>query len=139
MRFEAAAARPQQPRRRKSTAPPLDNLPTELTSFIGRVTEIGEIAALVRSRRLVTLVGSGGVGKTRCALKVAANATDTFAEGVWLVELAPIATNSLVSNTIAQSLGIPVSPNCAPLDSVVGYLKRKKVLLVLDNCEHVVD
>jgi predicted ATPase len=88
---------------------------------------------------LVTLVGSGGVGKTRCALRVAANATDTFADGVWLVELAPIADASLVASTIAQALGVQLSSNRAPLDIVVGYLKRKNVLLVLDNCEHVVD
>jgi predicted ATPase len=86
----------------------------------------------------VTLVGSGGVGKTRCALQVAAKSTHTF-DAVWLVELAPIADASLVASTIAQALGVPLSPNRAPLDTVVGYLKHKKVQLVLDNCEHVVD
>jgi predicted ATPase len=138
-RLEAAAARPERPRRRKSTAPASHNLPNELTSFIGRVTELREIAALVNSRRLVTLVGSGGVGKTRCALRVAAKKTHTFADSAWLVELAPIADGSLVAGTIAQALGIPLSPNRAPLDTVIGYLKRKNALLVLDNCEHVVD
>jgi predicted ATPase len=88
---------------------------------------------------LVTLAGSGGVGKTRCALQVAANTTQTFADGVWLVELAPIADASLVAGTIAQALGVPLSPDRAPLDTVVDYLKRKQVLLVLDNCEHVLD
>jgi len=138
-RLEAAAARPQQPRRRKRTAAAPHNLPTPLTSFVGRIRELGEIARLVRGRRLVTLVGSGGVGKTRCALQVAANTTNSFVDGVWLVELAPIADASLVASTIAQALGVSLSPNRPPLDTVVGYLKRKKVLLVLDNCEHVVD
>jgi predicted ATPase/transcriptional regulator with XRE-family HTH domain len=138
-RFEAAAARPAQPRRRKSAAPASHNLPSKLTSFIGRVTEIGEIARLVRCRRLVTLVGSGGVGKTRCALQVAANATRTFVDGVWFIELAPIADPSLVAGAIAQAIGAPRSPDRAPLENVVGYLKRKQLLLLLDNCEHVVD
>jgi predicted ATPase/Tfp pilus assembly protein PilF len=136
-RFEAAAA--QHPRRRKPTAAVPHNLPAKLTSFIGRVKEIGEIAGLVRGRRLVTLVGSGGVGKTRCALQVAANATNTFADGVWFVELAPIADASLVTSTIAQALGVLLSPHRAPLDTIAGYLKRKQVLLVLDNCEHLLD
>jgi predicted ATPase/transcriptional regulator with XRE-family HTH domain len=136
-RFEAAAA--QKPRRRKSPTSVSHNLPTKLTSFIGRVTEMGEIAGLVKRRRLVTLVGSGGVGKTRCALQVAANTTHRFADGVWLIELAPIADASLVASTIAQALGVPLSPNRAPLDTVVAYLKHKNALLVLDNCEHVVD
>jgi predicted ATPase len=138
-RLEAAAARPPQPRRRTSTAPASNNLPAELTSFIGRATEIGEIAALVRSRRLVTLVGAGGVGKTRSALRVAAEATGAFADGVWLVELAPIADASLVAGTITKALAVPPSPSGAALATVVRYLKRKKLLLVLDNCEHVVD
>jgi predicted ATPase len=138
-RFEAAAARPVQPRRRTSAARATHNLPTKFTSFVGRVTEIGEIAGLVRNRRLVTLVGSGGVGKTRCALQVAANATGTFADGVWLVELAPVADASLVTSAIVQALGVPLTPNRAPLDAVIGYLTRKRALLLLDNCEHVVD
>jgi predicted ATPase len=138
-RLEAAAARLPQARRRKPTAMAPHNLPAKLTSFIGRVSEIGDIAGLVRKRRLVTLVGSGGVGKTRCALQVAANTTNTFTDGVWLVELAPIADASLVASTIAHALGVPLLPNRAPLETVAGYLKHKKLLLVLDNCEHVVD
>jgi predicted ATPase len=138
-RFEAAAARPQHPRRRRPTAPALHNLPAQVTSFIARVREIGEIAELVRSRRLVTLVGAGGIGKTRCALRVAAKATATFADGVWLVELAPIADASLVASAIAQALGVQLSSVRPPLDAVITYLKHKQVLLVLDNCEHVLD
>ena len=138
-RLEAAAARPQRPRRRKTMAPASHNLRIELTSFIGREEVLAEIESLVHQRPLVTLVGTGGIGKTRCALHVAAHITDTFADGAWLVELAPIADASLVASTIAQALGVRLLANQPPLDTVVSYLKRKKVLLVLDNCEHVVD
>lgn len=138
-RLEAAAARPQRPRRRKPTVPASHNLRIEITSFVGREEVLAEVETLVQERPLVTLVGAGGVGKTRCALRVAAKATATFADGVWVVELAQIADASLVTSTIAQAVGVALSSTRAPLDTVVDYLKRKQVLLVLDNCEHVLD
>jgi predicted ATPase len=113
------------------------NLPRQLSSFVGRENELAEIAELLKVPGFVTLVGAGGIGKTRCALAVATAVVDEFADGVWFVDLAPVADPAL-ANAIAQAFDLPLSPNLPPLDTVVGYLKRKHLLLVLDNCEHVV-
>ncbi len=118
---------------------PSSNLPRLLTSFVSREHEVSDLTALLREHPLVTLVGAGGVGKTRCALEVATNLTETSPDGAWLIELAQIADATLVAATIAQSLGVPLSASRPPLDTIVGYLKRKQLLLVLDNCEHVID
>jgi predicted ATPase/class 3 adenylate cyclase len=116
-----------------------NNLPRLFTSFVGREQEVADVAALVTAPGFVTLVGAGGVGKTRCALAVAATVLDAFADGVWFVDLAPLSDPTLVANAIAHALSLPLSPNREPLETVVGYLKRKQLLLVLDNCEHVIE
>jgi predicted ATPase/class 3 adenylate cyclase len=116
-----------------------NNLPRLFTSFVGREQEVADIAALLKAPGFVTLVGAGGVGKTRCALAVAAIALDEFADGVWFVDLAPLPDPALVASAIAQALNLPLSPTREPLDIVLGYLKRKQLLLVLDNCEHVIE
>lgn len=117
-----------------------NNLPLQLTRFIGRETEVGEIKALLESTRLVTLVGAGGVGKTRTALQVGADLLDGFGDGVWFVELAPVADPALVPSAIAQVFNIEDSHGGRPLiDNVVMALKDKRALLILDNCEHLVD
>ena len=115
-----------------------NNLPRQLTSFVGRDEVLGEIASLIQASPLVTLVGTGGAGKTRCALQVGAEVLDGSGEGVWLVELAPISDPSLVASAIAQALNVQESPNHPLLDMLLAYLKRKRLLLILDNCEHVI-
>jgi len=117
----------------------LDNLPAEVSSFVGREEAVAKIAALVDAHRLVTLLGSGGVGKTRLALRVAANQRGSWPDGVWFVELAPLAQPALVPGTIAQVLGVQTPPERPPLESIVASLRAKRLLLVIDNCEHVID
>ncbi len=116
-----------------------NNLPAQLTSFVGREEVMGEIKALLAHNRLVTLVGTGGAGKTRCAIQVGAELLDGSGDGVWLAELAPISDASLVTSAIARALNVQASPNRPILDTLIGYLKRKRLLLILDNCEHVID
>jgi predicted ATPase len=114
-------------------------LPLQLRSFVGRDAEIAEIVALIERHRLLTLVGAGGVGKTRTSLQVAANLLDRYGDGVWFVELAPLSSGDYVTSAIAQALGVARSPDGDPLENLVNALKTKRTLIVLDNCEHVVD
>ncbi len=116
-----------------------NNLPVRLTSFVGREREVEEIAALVAGHRLVTLVGSGGIGKTRTSLQVAEHLPDDFADGIWFVELAPLAGGDLVPDTVARTLGLTLPSAGDPTKHLVRALANKHVLLVLDNCEHLVD
>ena len=116
-----------------------NNLPPRLTSFVDRERERAEIRALLRSNRLVTVVGTGGAGKTRCAIEIAAELLDRFGDGVWLAELAPISDATLVSTVIARALSVQQAPDRPIGDKLLAYLKRKRLLLILDNCEHVID
>jgi predicted ATPase/tetratricopeptide (TPR) repeat protein len=116
-----------------------NNLPPQLTSFVGREDEVAEIRALLEQHRFVTLVGTGGAGKTRCAIQVGGDLLDGSGDGVWLAELAPISDPSLVSSVIAQALNVQGEPNRPLFDAVLAFLKRKRLLLILDNCEHVID
>jgi predicted ATPase/transcriptional regulator with XRE-family HTH domain len=140
--FEAAAAAPSVPRRRGCvTVGPwpeagVASLPFALTSFVGRKTELGDIARLVRRHRLVTLTGSGGVGKTQTALQVASALRDD--SRIYFIGLAPLTDASLVANAIASSLGVQEVPNRPLLGTLIAYLKNKALLLILDNCEHVI-
>ena len=113
------------------------NLPIQLTSFIGRAREIAEVKRLLGATRLVTLTGSGGGGKTRLALQVAADVVDGYPDGVWLAEFAPIADPALVPKTVASALKVPEQPGREMTDTLVGTLRSKALLLVLDNCEHL--
>jgi len=119
-----------------STIP--NNLPVSLTSFIGREREIGEIKGLLNETHLVTLTGPGGTGKTRLSLQVAADVLEQFTDGVWLVEFAPLADPSLVPQTVATALGVREQPGRPVLAQLTDYLRPKKLLLVLDNCEHLI-
>ncbi|HEX8995417.1 MAG TPA: LuxR C-terminal-related transcriptional regulator [Ktedonobacterales bacterium] len=119
------------------TSPLRSNLPAHVSSFIGRERELEQIALLLRQRRLVTLTGSGGVGKTRLALRAAEAALDSFADGVWLVELAPIARPELVAETIAKVVRASESSEQSPLETLGLTLSAKRSLLVIDNCEHL--
>jgi predicted ATPase/class 3 adenylate cyclase len=115
-----------------------NNLPLQLTSLVGREGDIADIKALLQRNRLVTLTGSGGVGKTRCALQVGAEALDGFADGVWLVDLAPLSNPTLVPNLIASVFAIEESPDQPVLAPLVAHFKNKQLLLIIDNCEHVI-
>ena len=116
------------------------NLPSPATSFVGRERELADLdQRLLGAGRLVTLTGTGGTGKTRLALQAAAGLVDRYRDGVWLTELAPIRDPALVPQGIAAALGVREQPRGTPADAVVDYLRGKELLLVLDNCEHVVD
>jgi predicted ATPase/class 3 adenylate cyclase len=115
-----------------------NNLPLQLTSFVGRDREVGEIESLLKKHRVVTVVGSGGVGKTRASLQVGANMLDGSGDGAWFVELAPLADGSVIPSAIASAIGVEL-PAGVPLDALVAKLKAKQLLLILDNCEHLVE
>jgi predicted ATPase len=115
------------------------NLRPAMTSLIGRDAEVSAIRAVVRSRRLVTLVGVGGVGKTRLALEVATQLADEFVDGVWVFELAAVADPAAVPDAVAAVLGITQQPRKSVGESVACALEGRSRLLVFDNCEHVVD
>lgn len=115
-----------------------NNLPLQLTSFVGREHEVAELKRLLQNERLVTLVGAGGAGKTRCAIQVGAELVEGFSDGVWLVDLAPLSSASLVTAEIASALGVREERNRPLLETVLAYLKNQRLLLILDNCEHVI-
>ena len=112
------------------------NLPQQLTSFVGRQRELGEIAGLLREHRLVTIVGAGGVGKTRVAAQTGSELSGGFPDGVWMVDLAPLADQTLVASAMLNALQLPSTAGSA-LDAIVAYLKTRRLVLILDNCEHV--
>lgn len=122
----------------RSINPEVNNLPIQLTSFIGRENELAEVTALLAENRLTTLIGSGGSGKTRLALQVAANAVDEFPEGVWLVELAPITDRHLVAPAVASALGLRESRERPVIRDLVDFCRTRKMVLLLDNCEHLI-
>jgi predicted ATPase len=113
------------------------NLPVPSTSFIGRERQVVQVAGLVREHRLVTLTGVGGVGKTRLALEVAASLIEDFRDGVWLVELAAIGDPAAVPDVVATTLGITAQAGLSMTQSITDALLGRRLLLVLDNCEHV--
>jgi predicted ATPase/DNA-binding winged helix-turn-helix (wHTH) protein len=115
------------------------NLPYQLTSFIGREQEIAQLVELVTTHRLVTLTGAGGAGKTRLAIEVASRLIDAFPDGVWLVELAALSDPRLVPQAVAQALAIKEQPGKSRSEIVSRWLESKRVLLVLDNAEHVIE
>ena len=116
-----------------------NNLPIQRTTFIGRDQDVAAVKELVSRHRLLTLVGSGGVGKTRVAMQVAADLLDHYPDGVWFADFAPITDPELVSSVIAQVLGISQQEGKRVDESIPPWLKRKKLLLILDNCEHVLE
>jgi predicted ATPase len=117
-------------------APP-GNLPRQLTSLVGRERDVVQLADLVRERSLVTLTGVGGVGKTRLALAVAADVRAEFRDGAWLCELGPVDDPGALWQSVAASLGVPPSPGRDLRHVALEYLRLKRLLLVLDNCEHL--
>jgi non-specific serine/threonine protein kinase len=118
---------------------PRTNLPIQLTSFVGRERELAEVRQLLTTTRLLTLTGAGGCGKTRLALQVAAGLLDAFADGVWLVDLAPLNDPALVPQAVALALGIREAPDHPLLTTLAEALRARHLLLLLDNCEHLLD
>jgi predicted ATPase/DNA-binding CsgD family transcriptional regulator len=114
-------------------------LPSRLTPFVGRVAERAALTEALGEHRLVTAVGPGGVGKTRLALSVAGEVTDRFADGVWYVDLVPVTDTSMIASAIADALGLGESQGRSATDNVLGWLTERETLLVLDNCEHLLD
>jgi predicted ATPase/class 3 adenylate cyclase/predicted negative regulator of RcsB-dependent stress response len=116
-----------------------NNLPVQLTSFVGRTVELKEISRILPETRLLTVVGPGGTGKTRLMMQAAADLIDEFANGVWLAELASVYDPSLLYGEIMKTLGIPEQPGKDLEESTLEYLKDKQMLILLDNCEHLVE
>lgn len=115
------------------------NLPTAYTTFVGRRRDIAEIRRRLADVRLLTLTGVGGVGKTRLALEVAAAARKGFADGVWLVDLAPVQDPATVAEVTATALGMPDLSARPAVEQLAAYLAERQCLILLDNCEHLVD
>jgi predicted ATPase/class 3 adenylate cyclase len=115
------------------------NLPTPISTFIGREKEIAEVKKAIQSYRLVTITGTGGTGKTRLSLQVAADLLDQYPDGVWFVELAPISDPERVPHAIFSVLKLTEQKGKTTLETLTSYLRDKRTLIILDNCEHVID
>ncbi|MFY9666149.1 MAG: helix-turn-helix domain-containing protein [Candidatus Cybelea sp.] len=136
--LELAAKRARELRLEESAKTPPHNLPLQLTSFFGRAEVVKEIVDLFAHTQLVTIVGTGGAGKTRVAVAVGTTLLNSFADGVWFVDLSPINDPALVPQVLAAALRVQESPNRPLLETLVADLGRKRVLIVFDNCEHVI-
>jgi predicted ATPase len=126
----ASDARPRPSRRH--------NLPAQLTSFVGRVRELADVRRVLGETRLLTLTGAGGVGKTRLALEFAVSLVERYPDGVWLVELGPLGDPAQLPQTVAAALGVDEQPARPLRDTLREYLESKRLLLVLDKCEHLI-
>ena len=115
-----------------------DNLPLQLTSFVGRNKEVADVIQLLAGHRLLTLTGPGGIGKTRLALQVAADLRENYRDGVWFVELAPLADGDMLPQAIAATLGLREPPGRSLIEALSEYVRARQLLLVLDNCEHLI-
>jgi len=116
----------------------IHNLPTQLTSFIGREKEIETVNQLIKEHRLVTLIGAGGCGKTRIGIQIASSVLTKYPDGVWMVELAPLTIPEHIDQAVAGIFQIKEEPGTALKKIIINYLKGKNLLLVLDNCEHLI-
>ncbi|MFO1313158.1 MAG: adenylate/guanylate cyclase domain-containing protein [Burkholderiales bacterium] len=114
-----------------------NNLPHGLTSFIGREHELADVRERIRATRMLTIFGIGGLGKSRLSLQVAASALDDYPDGVWFVELAPVADPRLVAQTLAAVLGLRDDAGASPQDAIRKFVRDRRLLIVLDNCEHL--
>ncbi|MEM7096268.1 MAG: AAA family ATPase [Actinomycetota bacterium] len=136
-RIETHGALDTRPLRTMESKP--HNLPVQLSSFVGREHEIKTIADLIREKRLVTLTGIGGVGKTRLALQVGAEMLPEFEQGVWFAELASLADPELIPDAVATAIAVGPDPSRTATERIVDHLRDRQALLVLDNCEHLID
>jgi predicted ATPase len=128
------------PREREPGLVAQNNLPLQLTSFVGREREVADLEKLLAGDdvRLLTLTGPGGCGKTRLALSAASRQAGGFEDGVWWVELASLSDPALVPQAVASALGVREAPGRSPTKALLEHLVSRKTLLVLDNCEHLV-
>ena len=115
------------------------NLPAQLTSFVGRQAQMTELLQLVVGNRLVTLTGAGGAGKTRLGMELTSLLTIEFSDGVWYIDLAPITNSAVAPVTLARTLGLPDQPGRSTMELLQRFFGEKKTLLLLDNCEHLLD
>jgi predicted ATPase/class 3 adenylate cyclase len=116
-----------------------NNLPTQLTSFIGREKEAADVDQLLANTHLLTLIGPGGTGKTRLSLQVAADVLHSYPHGVWFIELAPVSDPSSVAAAVLSALNLPAEVHRPAIEMLCDYLRDKEALLILDNCEHLVE
>jgi predicted ATPase/DNA-binding SARP family transcriptional activator len=138
-RFLTAPARPTDSSREDARDVTRHNLPAPRNSFVGRGRQIIEIKRALAMTRLLTLTGAGGSGKTRLALEVSRDLVGAYPDGVWLVELAGLSEPELVPQAVASTLGVPERPGQPLADALIDFLRAKQVLIVLDNCEHLVE
>ncbi len=117
---------------------PPNNLPRQATSFVGRSYDVARVEALLDAGPIVTIVGAGGIGKTRCSLEVAANRLNDEPDGAWFVDLSAVSDSALAVPTMLSALGAHASPGREPIDNLLDYLANRELLLVLDNCEQLV-
>lgn len=116
-----------------------NNLPQQVSSFIGRKRELGQVRTLLAQTRLLTLLGTGGIGKTRLSLQAAVESLDAYADGVWFVELAALTDPRLVAQAVASALGVVEEGGRPVVEALVHHVRERCLLLILDNCEHLVD
>jgi len=116
-----------------------NNLAQQLNSFIGRERELQEVRALLGGNRLVTLLGMGGLGKSRLSVQLAAEVMDDYPDGVWMVELAPLSDPQLVAQAVASVLAVKEDAGRPMLEALIRFVRDRQLLIVLDNCEHVID
>jgi predicted ATPase/class 3 adenylate cyclase/DNA-binding CsgD family transcriptional regulator len=115
------------------------NLPVQLTNFVGRGAQMTDVEKLLADNRLVTLTGAGGAGKTRLGVEIAAYIAPEFGDGVWYVDLAPVTHPGVVPVTVARALGLPDQPGRSTMDTLLRFVRDRQMLVVLDNCEHLLD
>jgi predicted ATPase/class 3 adenylate cyclase/DNA-binding CsgD family transcriptional regulator len=124
---------------RVSKAVVSQHLPVQLTSFVGRAEQLTQVRELLSENRLLTLTGAGGAGKTRLAIQLAGQLSGEFGDGVWYVDLAPITDPDLAPITTARALGLPDQPGRSTMDTLIRFVADRRMLVVLDNCEHLLD
>ena len=124
---------------RVSKAVNSQRLPIQLTSFVGRQHQLTQVRELLTQNRLVTLTGAGGAGKTRLAVQIAGQLSGEFGDGIWYVDLAPITDPDVVPVAVARALGLPDQPGRSTMDTLLRFVRRRQTLVVLDNCEHLLD